>query len=317
MTTPLPTNVEITTTPVPLQRLAQPFGTYAGLAWLPQGLVVQSEALTPPTISRLYWLAPDGTLGDQIPIPDEQGCMFFEARRPMRLPDSRLGFIGTCINSIESGLPDKSYLRAFDLNTNTITPLLDSAMPTENAGGGIFAWAPDMQLAFATDGGRLATKLYWFTPGTRDITKFPTRIPLAAYVDWSPDGSTIAWDGAPGSANRGVTSALSAPYNLYLMEPDGSNLRPIVTSYHNPAGLAWSPDGRWLVLIANFDGHTDAAWLIDPQTGSRRMLAAGDFQWPAWSPDGSQLALVATDNRQFGPNCYLVILDTSALDSTE
>ncbi len=306
-------NTEITATPVPVQRLAAPFGDYTGLAWLPQGLVVQSYALTPPTVSRLYWLTPDGVLGDQLPIPEELGCVRFDVRRPMRLPDNRLGFIASCLPPIETGKAQKDYLRAYDLKTQTISPLLDGVIPTDSGETGIFAWAPDMQRAFATNGNQLETKLYWFTPGTSDVTWFPTKIPLAAYVDWSPDGSTIAWDGSPGSPNRGVVAALSAKFNLYLMDPDGSNLRLIVTGYQNPAGLAWSPDGRWLVLIANFDGHTDAAWLIDPQTGSRRMLAQGDFQWPAWSPDGAQLALVATDDLQFAPNRYLVILDTSAL----
>ena len=52
---------------------------------------------------------------------------------------------------------------------------------------------------------------------------------------WSPDGRAIAFVSSRG--NQGWT------FGVWLVDPDGSNLRNIA----NPGlGPAWSPDGRWL-----------------------------------------------------------------------
>ena len=52
---------------------------------------------------------------------------------------------------------------------------------------------------------------------------------------WSPDGRAIAFVSSRG--NQGLT------FGVWLVDPDGSNLRNVA----NPGlGPAWSPDGRWL-----------------------------------------------------------------------
>src|SRR5439155_2986149 len=52
---------------------------------------------------------------------------------------------------------------------------------------------------------------------------------------WSPDGRSIAFVYSKG--NAGLT------FGVWLVDPDGSNLRQVA----NPGlGPAWSPDGRWL-----------------------------------------------------------------------
>jgi Tol biopolymer transport system component len=52
---------------------------------------------------------------------------------------------------------------------------------------------------------------------------------------WSPDGRAIAFVSSRG--NQGFT------FGVWLVDPDGSNLRNIA----NPGlGPAWSPDGRWV-----------------------------------------------------------------------
>ena len=52
---------------------------------------------------------------------------------------------------------------------------------------------------------------------------------------WSPDGRSIAFVYSKG--NPGLT------FGVWLVDPDGSNLRSVA----NPGlGPAWSPDGRWL-----------------------------------------------------------------------
>jgi TolB protein len=83
---------------------------------------------------------------------------------------------------------------------------------------------------------------------------------------WSPDGTRLAF-------RRG--------HQIYVMNADGTGLRPVVQGM-NPA---WSPDGSMLaydtgvgVFVLDLDG-----------TGDQRFVAAGTE--PAWSPDGSMLAV--------------------------
>jgi TolB protein len=91
---------------------------------------------------------------------------------------------------------------------------------------------------------------------------------------WSPDRSTILF----ASDRLGPST-----YSLYLMDPDGTNIRPVNEAIR--AGAAsWSPDGTQIVYtnggirVINSDGTGDV-----PLTSN-----AADLD-PAWSPDGGRI----------------------------
>lgn len=56
----------------------------------------------------------------------------------------------------------------------------------------------------------------------------------------------------------------------------------------NPAGLAWSPDGKTLAYSLEEPGGKEEIFLL---TGGKEPVSLGTGRNPAWSPDGSRLAV--------------------------
>ena len=82
----------------------------------------------------------------------------------------------------------------------------------------------------------------WHARELRQITHERDPAVTVGLPLWSPDGRTIAFVGSRG--NRGLT------LGVWLVDPDGSNLRQVA----NPGlGPAWSSDGRWLYYSTRGD----------------------------------------------------------------
>jgi Tol biopolymer transport system component len=98
---------------------------------------------------------------------------------------------------------------------------------------------------------------------------------------FSPDGKKIAFQ-----------SAVTAFYDIYVMDNDGSNLRQLTTNPAHDKEATWSPDGtkiafvslrdgNWEIYVMNADGSNQHNITNDPNSE--------DIQ-PAWSRDGSTIA---------------------------
>jgi Tol biopolymer transport system component len=140
------------------------------------------------------------------------------------------------------------------------------------------AWSPDgRRLAYVSGvdpyyaaGSVTITRL----DGSGSVQVQASNIDSAVGPGWSPDGLEIAFQAA--SQGR---------FWIYTVRADGTRKRRLTTG-HNPT---WSPDGRRLALIDNYELIT-----IDRNgKGRRRLSRRGEsVLGAAWSPTGGTLAFV-------------------------
>ena len=85
-------------------------------------------------------------------------------------------------------------------------------------------------------------------------------------IDWSPDGSWIAFQLAPGG---GLNS------QIYVVRPDGTGMRQLTEGGKINNWLArWTPDGKGIAFSSNRrDGAAMDSYLIDPASGEVRLVA--------------------------------------------
>jgi Tol biopolymer transport system component len=105
--------------------------------------------------------------------------------------------------------------------------------------------------------------------------------------DWSPDGEWIVF-----SSDRSMRPHPNGPFyttDLYLMRPDGSDLRNLSPELPiNSGSPEFSPNGRWIAFW-----YGGPLYLMDPASGAMNSLVSeGDCDLfnPAWSPDGTRIA---------------------------
>ncbi|MFO7531821.1 MAG: hypothetical protein R6W93_05130 [Candidatus Limnocylindrales bacterium] len=101
-----------------------------------------------------------------------------------------------------------------------------------------------------------------------------------------------------GSAN-GLIVYQHASGDLWTVEHDGSDPRPLVESDATLSAPAWSPDGRRVAYWSTETGGRENALIVSDADGSDPIVVASDIGeitgWalPDWSPDGTRLAFTA------------------------
>lgn len=100
-----------------------------------------------------------------------------------------------------------------------------------------------------------------------------------AFPAWSPDGSELVFQ-----SNR------SGEWHLYLMKPDGTDVRdvtPKLTDCRNPS---FSPDGSKIVFYSAMSGNDEIYTMNVDGTGLANLTnnPARDIH-PHWTPDGKRI----------------------------
>ncbi len=109
-------------------------------------------------------------------------------------------------------------------------------------------------------------------PVTRDVRK-------VAFPAPSPDGAWIAF------------STWGEKEDLFIIRPDGSDLRQLTDDIFKDRRPRWSPDGKRLLFYSNRGGDWDI-WTMNPNGGELTQITHTpdhDEIFPDWSPDGTHI----------------------------
>jgi serine/threonine protein kinase/Tol biopolymer transport system component len=150
------------------------------------------------------------------------------------------------------------------------------------------AASPDGDAFVFTRGGGRDADIYLQRVNGRNAINLTKRCAMAdVQPAFSPDGTMIAYrsecDGG----------------GIFIMGATGEAARRITTSCFNPA---WSPDSKKLVCgseSVNFTptsrGQLSELWIVEAESGQRKLLLAADGVQPSWSPHGNRIAYWGMD----------------------
>src|SRR6185436_7223043 len=90
-----------------------------------------------------------------------------------------------------------------------------------------------------------------------------------------------------------VSNRDSAGIDIYLMDPDGSNVRRLTTDSSSEAQPAWSPDGGRIAFVSDRRGAGGTDIYVMDTLGTNVVNLTNDAAVdlaPAWSPDNQKIA---------------------------
>src|SRR6266545_3399972 len=133
-------------------------------------------------------------------------------------------------------------------------------------------FGPGQILFLSSKGG--AAGLWSFKDGAATELWHGSEGAVAAAPEISPDGTRICF--LVRREERG---------HLYVMAPDGTGSRRIAESLDARDTPSWSPDGRWIAVVAS-EGKELPLFKVPLDGGAPVRLVGGINVDPVWSPDG-------------------------------
>ncbi|HBE05144.1 MAG TPA: hypothetical protein DHD79_09765 [Firmicutes bacterium] len=206
--------------------------------------------------SQIWLMNLDGT--DKTLIAAQEGFLFQE---PSWSPDgARLLFYALGPNFPDDGC--MGYLRIIDIYDSNLaghdiplSGLLPSAARWSPDGNWIAFSAPDQDTPTLTP--PLKYDIYIMRPDGTGLTRITSKDPVTAqtdfamtYIRWSPDGQKLVFSAGKDGMNF-------TPFQIYVINRDGSNLVKLTNLECNAYGPSWSPDGKKIAFSMCYSIYGD------------------------------------------------------------
>ena len=136
-------------------------------------------------------------------------------------------------------------------------------------------WSPDgRRLAVLPDNADLVV-MRRDGSGLRNVTRKPAEWKISGHA-WSPDGQTIAVS---------IQERWREPYQIWLVNADGTGKRKLTTAPRDSWSPDWSPDGKRIAFASQRDGNYEIYVMNADGSDQRRLTRdpADDYH-PVWSP---------------------------------
>jgi Tol biopolymer transport system component len=122
--------------------------------------------------------------------------------------------------------------------------------------------------------------------------------------NWSPDGKQIVF-----------YEVRNGSGDLFVMNADGSNARPLTDTPADEGGPAFSPDGRQIAFDSDRDGNFEIYVMNADGSNVRRLTnAPSRHVSPAWSPDGTHIAFMSDRDARPEFDVYTMHADGSSVE---
>ena len=210
--------------------------------------------------------------------------------------------------------------------SRTISPSQDSQIFVVNADGSNVvqltstgnnygpAWSPDgTKIAFTSV--RTGNDIWLMNADGSNQTNLTANTPDADFEPtWAPDGTKIAFvslrdfPSISGDTTRG--------FEIYTMNPDGSNVRRLTNNQVLDIQPAWSPDGLKIAFTRRVtnsqtgEQNNDIFTMKFDGTGQTNITNHPSFDFdPGWSPDGTRIAFATYRDAVQNLNSEIYIMD--------
>ncbi|HEX6262250.1 MAG TPA: hypothetical protein VF097_05315 [Actinomycetota bacterium] len=95
-------------------------------------------------------------------------------------------------------------------------------------------------------------------------------------------------------------------WDIYVVNPDGTGLRPLAVGPHDEIHPVWSPDGSRLAFVTERGGAGNLHIVRADGTGRRESFGSPvEMFAPAWSPDGRAISMADADGSLYTHEPFL------------